>query len=241
MFSRRLLRNTSFFTHTIRQIHTPHPLAFEPQKGLGQLFKPESLTNFYEHHNRLIEKLNALVADTEYEDDSLRVLIQKTAQLPEKAQLFNYASQIWNNDFFLQSLSDDSESQRDAVLTDRLKKEFGSQENFDTQFINSALAIFGSGWTWLAETEYQVLRVINSYNAGTVLDTTRTQENDLNTSIPNPSAGAQLQPTKLNPLLSVCVWEHAYLRDHGIDGRERYLKAFLQHVNWGVVGKRMGL
>ena len=42
--------------------------------------------------------------DTEYEDDSLRVLIQKTAQLPEKAQLFNYASQIWNNDFFLQSL-----------------------------------------------------------------------------------------------------------------------------------------
>ncbi|CAG8584227.1 6078_t:CDS:2 [Paraglomus occultum] len=229
------------FTHTTRQIHTPLPVAFEPQKGLGKLFSPTSLTNFYENHIRLIEKLNTLVAGTEYEDDTLRGLIQKTARLPEKAQLFNYASQIWNNDFFLQSLSDSSSLQRDAVLTDRLKKEFGSQENFDTQFINSALAIFGSGWTWLAETEYQVLRVVNTYNAGTVLDTTRTQENDVNTSIPNPSAGMQLQSTKLNPLLSVCVWEHAYLHDHGIDGRENYLRAFLQHVNWGVVEKRMGI
>jgi hypothetical protein len=37
-------------------------------------------------------------------NDSIFELIDKTAQVPENALIFNHASQIWNNDFFFQTL-----------------------------------------------------------------------------------------------------------------------------------------
>lgn len=37
-------------------------------------------------------------------DNTIFELIDKTAQVPENALIFNHASQIWNNDFFFQSL-----------------------------------------------------------------------------------------------------------------------------------------
>lgn len=39
-------------------------------------------------------------------------------------------------------------------------------------------------------------------------------------------------------ILAVDVWEHAYLLDYGALGKAKYLEAFFQNLNWGVVEKR---
>jgi hypothetical protein len=42
--------------------------------------------------------------ETEFMNDTIFEIIDKTAQVPEHALIFNHASQAWNNDFFLRTL-----------------------------------------------------------------------------------------------------------------------------------------
>jgi len=39
-------------------------------------------------------------------------------------------------------------------------------------------------------------------------------------------------------ILALDVWEHAYLLDHGTQGKRAYIDAFFKNVNWEVVEKR---
>ncbi|MDB5238344.1 MAG: manganese/iron superoxide dismutase-like protein superoxide dismutase, Fe-Mn family [Candidatus Kaiserbacteria bacterium] len=39
-------------------------------------------------------------------------------------------------------------------------------------------------------------------------------------------------------LLALDVWEHAFLLDHGAQGKGKYIDAFFKNLNWGVVEKR---
>ena len=41
------------------------------------------------------------------------------------------------------------------------------------------------------------------------------------------------------PLLVMDVWEHAYMVDHEATGREEYIKAFFNNVNWTAVEQRL--
>jgi Fe-Mn family superoxide dismutase len=45
-------------------------------------------------------------------------------------------------------------------------------------------------------------------------------------------------PAGWHPLLVLDVWEHAYMVDHGADGRDAYVKAFFDNVAWDVVERR---
>jgi len=40
------------------------------------------------------------------------------------------------------------------------------------------------------------------------------------------------------PVLNVNVWEHAWLEDFGILGKEDYLKAWWERIDWSVVQSR---
>jgi Fe-Mn family superoxide dismutase len=39
-------------------------------------------------------------------------------------------------------------------------------------------------------------------------------------------------PAGFAPILVMDVWEHAYMVDHGADGRANYIEAFLKNVDW---------
>ncbi len=45
-------------------------------------------------------------------------------------------------------------------------------------------------------------------------------------------------PANVIPVLVLDVYEHAYMIDYGID-RAKYLDAFVNNLDWGVVGKRL--
>ena len=39
-------------------------------------------------------------------------------------------------------------------------------------------------------------------------------------------------------VLALDVWEHAYLLDHGAQGKAKYIDAFFKNLNWSVIEKR---
>ena len=41
-------------------------------------------------------------------------------------------------------------------------------------------------------------------------------------------------------VLALDVWEHAFILDHGAQGKGKYLDAFFKNLNWGVVEERFG-
>jgi superoxide dismutase len=97
---------------------------------------------------------------------------------------------------------------------------------------------------------------------GTTLDVTRTQEKDpnnhpipsflsssktnalevvANKPSPPPFIKLALQPphkSRFNPLLCINMWEHAYIKDFGIKGKEKYIDSFWDCINWDTVQRR---
>lgn len=94
-----------------------------------------------------------------------------------------------------------------------LERNFGSIDQFKENFINSATANFGSGWTWLIQKGNGNLDIVNTSNAAT-----------------------PIQDSDLTPLLTVDIWEHAYYIDYR-NARPKYLSNFWEVVNWDFASK----
>ncbi|KAI8056213.1 Manganese/iron superoxide dismutase [Syncephalis plumigaleata] len=227
------------------------PLPYSVEGGLAPLFKPTTLATYYEdHHAKLRKHLAAFTRGTIYETSSLREIITKTANQPTDAVIFNHASQLWNEEFFLKSLASITVIVCCAYsisFRQRIKEHFDTIELFKEHFTNQALTMFGSGWIWLVEDNMSRLRIINTFNAGSPLVSYRMQTTDANTQelasstdgTPSLSSLASAGVTDVvHPLLCLNLWEHAYVLDHGIAGRNAYINAFWNNIDWNVVQQR---
>jgi len=115
--------------------------------------------------------------------------------------------------------------------------------------------MFGNGWVWLVFDQNKNLRILCTYNAGTPYGAThRRQDTDMNTRqtlgegnisyMTNTVRLAAQRSDDTNwavPLLNINCWQHAWLEDHGITGKERYLEAVWNHIDWNVVASRWPL
>ncbi|CAG8679559.1 15415_t:CDS:2, partial [Cetraspora pellucida] len=255
----------------VRQLHSVVPLPYAIDNGIQPLFTEKSLKELIDYQSTLVDNLNKLTSDTEFSDYTIYEIITKTAQEPSKALIFNYASQAWNNDFFLQGLTPKGETSLETFFHERIKQTFGSISDFKTHIWHWDYLV-PDGHGKLVETEFKQFRVVNTYNAGTTLDITRLQEKDpnnhptsflsspfLTTSsemssqfaqnassskpVPPPSIALNLvdpppHKSKFTPLLCLNVWEHAYLKDFGIHGKDTYIDRFWECVDWTVVHNR---
>ncbi|KAF9968954.1 hypothetical protein BGZ73_008968 [Actinomortierella ambigua] len=256
--------------NSIARLHAVPELPYKVQEGVKPLLSTEALRIVYgEHQTDLINRLNRLITGTPYESKMYYEVIMDSAASATDAQIFNNASQAWNNDFFLRSLSP-SNKQMSERLRKALSDSFGNVETFEQEFKANALGIFGSGWTWLVEDQNQRLVLLNTYNAGTPHHRRRQQRfdqtaTDLNfaqaaqdprsghstfsapLSTPSSSGAVSAGTKDANPsgsympILCVSMWEHAYLTDYGVTraGREKYLDNFFKTVDWDVVESRI--
>jgi Fe-Mn family superoxide dismutase len=101
------------------------------------------------------------------------------------------------------------------TLASAIDNDFGSFEEFKTQFKESANKQFGSGWTWLVVDKAGKLQITNTQN----------QENPL---MPR----AEISGT---PILALDLWEHAYYLNYQ-NNRKKYIENFLNIINWKKVG-----
>jgi Fe-Mn family superoxide dismutase len=179
------------------------------QNALAPFISAETLSYHYnKHHRAYLDKLNELIPGTEFEELELEEVIDKTAGNADKAGIFNNAAQVWNHDFYWNSLSPKGGGKPTGQLGRKIETDFGSYENFLKQFVEAGMTNFGSGWAWLVE-DHGVLKITKTSNAE------------------NPLSQGQGKA-----LLAFDVWEHAYYLDYQ-NRRNDYLKTILDKlINW---------
>ena len=179
------------------------------QNALAPYISAETLSYHYnKHHQAYVDKLNELVSKTEFEELELEELIIKTAGHADKAGIFNNAAQVWNHDFYWNSLSPKGGGQPTGELGGKIESNLDIYENFLGQFVEAGLTDFGSGWAWLVE-NHGALKITKTSNAE------------------NPLSQGQGKA-----LLALDVWEHAYYLDYQ-NRRNDYLKTILEKlINW---------
>mgnify|MGYP006146482775 CR=1 FL=1 len=160
------------------------------------------------HHAAYVTNLNGLIDGTYLAGRSLEDIIKAVAGDASKAGVFNNAAQVWNHTFYWHSMKANGGGKPTGDLASKIASDFGSFEDFVTQFKQAGATQFGSGWAWLV-LEKGTLKVIKTANAETPL----IQEG-------------------VTPLMTCDVWEHAYYLDFQ-NRRPDYLATFFDYlVNW---------
>ncbi len=180
------------------------------KNALAPHISEETLNFHYDkHHRSYVDKLNTLIADSQWAKASLKEIITDAT-----GAIFNNAAQVWNHTFYWHSLSPTGGGEPPQSVADILEKSFGSVEKFKDEMTARALGQFGSGWAWLVKTSDDQLTIQTTANANNPL-----QEG-------------------LTPLLTCDVWEHAYYIDYR-NARPKYLQAFWNVVNWDFLAKNL--
>jgi Fe-Mn family superoxide dismutase len=170
--------------------------------------------HYGKHHKAYADNLNNLVKGTSYENASLEEIVKKSAGNDKEKGIFNNAAQVWNHDFYWQSMTPKS-SDPTGKIADALKDSFGGVKEFKEAFAKAAVAQFGSGWAWLVKGANGKLEITTTSNADTPIAHGKT------------------------PLLTADVWEHAYYLDYQ-NRRPDHVKDWLDKVaNWSFAEKNL--
>ncbi len=164
------------------------------------------------HHNTYVTNLNAAVAGTEFENQSVEELMTNINSVPEDKQtaVRNNGGGHYNHSLFWQLLSKDG-GQLTGEVAEAINAKFGSFEAFQEAFAEAATKRFGSGWAWLVVNNGE-LEVVSTPNQDNPLMEGKT------------------------PVLGLDVWEHAYYLNYQ-NKRPDYIKAFWNVVNWEKVNE----
>lgn len=191
-------------------LHTLPELPYA-RDALAPHISAETIEFHYgKHHATYVDKLNAALPGTAFENSTLEEIIQKAS-----GPIFNNGAQVWNHTFYWHCLSPNGGGEPGGKLAEAINASFGDFATFKQKFSDSALNNFGSGWTWLVKTASGGLEIVNTSNAA------------------NPLTGGQ------TPVMTCDVWEHAYYVDYR-NARPKYLEAFWHLVNWEFISAQLG-
>ncbi|AGF48996.1 superoxide dismutase [Candidatus Kinetoplastidibacterium galati] len=186
-------------------IYNLPPLPYDVN-ALSPYVSKETIEFHYgKHHKAYVDNLNNLIVNNELKGSTLEEIIKKSTGV-----IFNNAAQVWNHNFYWNSLSPVFNQQPSNSLLKSIDSKWGSFENFKEAFTKSALSNFGSGWTWLVKKTDGSLEIINTSNANCPITTDN------------------------KALLTCDVWEHAYYIDYR-NARAKYLDNFWKIINWEFV------
>jgi Fe-Mn family superoxide dismutase len=197
---------TANAAQTLRLELPPLPYAAD---ALAPIISAETISFHHgKHHKKYVDTANQLLEKEPAKARTLEELVRNSS-----GKLFNNAAQVWNHNFYWQSLSP-KPTPPSAAIRKLLEKDFGTYEAFCDKLAATANGQFGSGWAWLIQKDGK-LEVISTGNADT------------------PMARG------IKCLLTIDVWEHAYYIDYR-NQRERYVQALIeQRLNWEFAEKNL--
>ena len=167
------------------------------------------------HHQTYIDKLNiALEKHPTLINKDVKELLKNLNLIPEEIRtaVRNHGGGHFNHSLFWQMITPNKENKKfTGEIAKEIEKEFGSFEEFKKKFIESGMARFGSGWTWLI-LENKKLNITSTPN----------QDNPI-------SEGK-------TPLLGIDLWEHAYYLKYQ-NKRQDYLDKIFEIINWTFVNE----
>jgi len=173
--------------------------------------------HFSKHYLTYTNNLNKAIKGTPLENLTIEEVLTKLDI--NNADLRNNAGGYYNHSLLWKIMDPKSEGTPKDTLAGAITKNFGSFENFTTQFKNTASKHFGSGWVWLVVDREGKLQITSTQN----------QDNPL---MPNaPVIGYHGKP-----ILGIDLWEHAYYMDYQYK-RKKYIDAFFETINWQKVNE----
>jgi len=182
--------------------HALPALEFAPD-ALAPFLSDETFSHHHgKHHKGYVDKLNALVKDTEFEPLTLTEVVKNS-----DGALFNNAAQHYNHSFYWRCITPGGLTRPEGELLQEIERDFGSLEKLQQDFASAAKSHFGSGWCWIVNDAQGRLRVRTSSDAD------------------GPLTDGE------SPVLTCDVWEHAYYIDYRND-RGGYVDAFWKAANW---------
>lgn len=181
-----------------------------PKTALAPKISEETLNFHYgKHHQAYVTNLNKLIAGTELEGKNLEEIITSA-----EGGIFNNAAQIWNHTFYWNSLSPQGGGAPTGAIATAIDRDFGSFDQFKEEFTKACATLFGSGWAFLVADASGKLSIKQEANAGCPLT------------------------SKLKPILTCDVWEHAYYIDYR-NARPKYIEIFWDLVNWDFANQNL--
>jgi len=174
--------------------------------------------HYSKHHLSYLEKLNELIKGTELEGKSIEEILLTVD--PENKALINNAGGFYNHNLYWEILNKNNSKVPSGKIIQLINRDFGSLENFQSQFKKTALNIFGSGWVWLLLTDEQNLKIV----------TTNNQNNPL----------MPFENLKGYPLLNLDMWEHAYYIKHK-NNKSAYVDNYFKLIDWEKINYRLDL
>jgi len=168
------------------------------------------------HHQAYVTNLNAAIAGTEFENQSLEDILQNIAKATPAIR--NNGGGHWNHSLWWTILSPNGGGQPTGEVATKIDESFGSFDKFKEEFTKAATTRFGSGWAWLSVDKAGKLFISSTPN----------QDNPL-MDLPGMQRGT--------PVLGLDVWEHAYYLKYQ-NKRPDYVSAFWNVVNWPEADRR---
>lgn len=166
------------------------------------------------HYRNYTDKLNKYLKDINYNYKySAEYLAKNIDILPMENRdeiLFNLGGYL-NHSLYFYNLTD-KKKEIPKELLDEINKYFGSFSLFKEEFIDMALEVKGSGYTFLVLDKNNKLRIINTSNQ----DTPYYYE--------------------FTPIMTIDVWEHSYYLKYTYD-RKKYLDSIFNVIDFDKVYK----
>lgn len=172
-------------------------------------------THYDKHHRSYYNNFLKAIQGTELEKTDMLTIFGNISKLGNVIR--NQGGGYWNHTFFWESMAPGGSELQEGEFSRLFLNSFGSKENFEKEFKESALSVFGSGWTWLILTPEKKLKIVNTTN----------QDNPYMDVVSDRGI----------PLLSVDVWEHAYYLKYR-NKRADYITNYLKIVDWQKVSSR---
>ncbi|KZO93236.1 manganese and iron superoxide dismutase, partial [Calocera viscosa TUFC12733] len=167
-----------------RELHELRPLRYPTDEPLGNFMSAAQLRIVaVEYQQGLLDRLNDEIkgaAGTEWESKGIVETVIETAANREHSLIFNYASQVLNNSFFLDSLVPQTQpnwNMIDHEFAADIEQNFGSVTQFMSYMSAAAMGMSGSGWVWLVVDAQNRLATVATYGSGTMLIRARQQVN----------------------------------------------------------------
>lgn len=192
----------------------PVPLPFA-EGALEPVISARTIGFHYgKHHKGYVDKLNGLVAGTEFAGMPLEKMVAASQGKTDRVAIYHNAAQAWNHDFYWRSLRPGGGGEPPGALGKLIRDSFGSVEACRKELAEAAVNRFASGWAWLVLADGKV-RVVSTANA----DTPLTQG--------------------MKPLATIDVWEHAYYLDYQNRRADHVAAVIGKLLNWEFAAKNL--
>ena len=191
------------------------PALTYPTGALAPIISQATIECHYgKHLQTYVDNLNKLVDGTEYEDYTLREIVESAPPGP----LFNNAGQVLNHSLYFEQFTPTApgNNRPSGNLKEFIHFDFGNFENLKKKMEEAAASLFGSGWVWLTQEDNGKLSIISCHNGDTPM------------------------PRRMTPLYGIDVWEHAYYLDYQ-NRRAEHVKKLWEIVDWEVIESRLDI